>query len=347
MLAHNYQDIISMENLLVTWEHFLRGKRHKNDVIKFQANLSDNLVEIFNAFKNKTYTHDTYSAFNISDPKPRNIHKATVRDRVVHHLLYKELYPYFEQRFIHDSYSCRENKGTHKALNRFKYFAGKVSKNHTRTCWVLKCDIRKFFANIDHGVLKKILERNIEDKDILWLLGQVIDSFSVITEFRGREKVLYEKGLPLGNLTSQLLVNVYMHEFDIFVKQGLRVKYYIRYADDFVILSEDKKYLEDLLLKFDDFLNNELYLTLHENKVYIKTYGSGIDFLGWVHFPHHRQLRNTTKRKILRNMKGYPKPETSNSYRGLLRHGNTYKIQKRIFPNTPLSHPEKRKSARN
>lgn len=322
MFIHKYQDIISMENLLAIWQHFLCGKRHKKDVAIFQMNLTDNLVELYGVLRSKTYIHEEYFAFNISDPKPRNIHKATVRDRVVHHLIYKALYPYFEKRFIYDSYSCRENKGTHKALDRFKYFAGKVSKNHTRTCYVLKCDIRKFFANIDHNILKKILERHIKNRDILWLLSQVLDSFSIRQDLA--------VGLPLGNLTSQLLVNVYMHEFDMFVKQELKVIYYIRYADDFVVLSEDKKYLEALLSKFHNFFNNKLRLQLHPDKVYIKTYGSGIDFLGWVHFPYHRQIRTTTKKRIIKNMRGYPKPQTVSSYRGVLSHGNTYKIQRRI-----------------
>lgn len=316
-----------MENLLITWERFLRGKRHKNDVVKFQINLTDNLVELYKELKNKIYTHNSYSAFNISDPKPRNIHKATVRDRVVHHLLYKELYPYFEKRFIYDSYSCRENKGTHKALDRFKYFAGKVSKNHTRTCYVLKCDIKKFFANIDHKILKEILERRIQDKDILRLLSQMIDSFEVLTPIYA----MAEMGLPLGNLTSQLLVNVYMHEFDMHVKQELKTKYYIRYADDFVVLSENKNKLSLILRYIEVYLKEKLKLELHPNKVFIKTYSSGVDFLGWVHFPHHRQLRTATKKKIIRNMKTYPKPETVNSYRGLLKHGNTKKLQNKIF----------------
>lgn len=300
----------------------MRGKRHKKDVMEFEIKLADNLLELYTTLRDKTYTHGGYSSFNISDPKPRNIHKATVRDRVVHHLLYKELYPYFEKRFIYDSYSCRENKGTHKALNRFKYFAGKVSKNHTRTCYVLKCDIKKFFANIDHNILKKILQRQIEDKNILWLLSQIIDSFSA--------KDNLTTGLPLGNLTSQLLVNVYMHEFDMFMKQKLKVKYYMRYADDFVFLSEDKKELNLILQYIVVYLNEKLKLSLHPDKVYIKTYGSGVDFLGWVHFPYHRQLRTSTKRKIIKNMKGSPKPETVNSYRGIFSNGNTYKLRKTI-----------------
>jgi RNA-directed DNA polymerase len=310
-----------MENLLSTWNYFVRGKRHKKDVMNFELELADNLLELYTALKNRTYEHAGYHAFNISDPKPRNIHKAVVRDRVLHHLIYKEFYWYFDVRFIYDSYSCRKNKGTHRALDRFKEFAGKVSKNNTRTCYVLKCDIKKFFASIDHKILQSILERHIEDEEMLWLINQVVKSFNTT-----REGV----GLPLGNLTSQLFVNIYMHEFDMYIKQELLVKYYIRYADDFVIFSDDKKYLEELLLKIDVFLDEELRLKLHEYKVGIESYASGVDFLGWVHFPHHRQIRATTKRKLVKKLKGYPKPQTVSSYRGLLSHGNTYKVRKKL-----------------
>ncbi len=321
MLTHTYDSIISIENLLSTWEHFLPGKKHKKDVMVFESQLAEHLTELQRLLETKTYIHKEYTAFNISDPKPRNIHKATVHDRLVHHLIYRALYWYFDNRFIYDSYSCRVNKGTHRALDRFQYFARKVSKNNTRTCFILKCDIKKFFASIDHEVLRTILERHIEDPDMCWLLKQVISSFYVTEP---------GVGLPLGNLTSQLLVNIYMHEFDMYIKQELRVKYYIRYADDFVIFSEDKTYLENMLASIEDFLEERLKLTLHPNKVSIMTFASGVDFLGWIHFPYHLQLRNTTKRRVVRNMKGYPKPETVSSYMGLLAHGNTYKIQKQI-----------------
>lgn len=321
MFDHKYKDIIKIENLLETWNRFLRGKKQKRDVILFQAQLAVNLAGLYNSLANHTYEHGPYSAFNISDPKPRNIHKAAVRDRVLHHLIYKELYPYFDRKFIYDSYSCRENKGTHRALDRFKYFAGKVSKNNSRTCYVLKCDIKKFFASIDHETLIKVLKRHIEDLDIIRLINKVISSF-----YSTGPGV----GLPLGNLTSQLLVNIYMHEFDMYLKQWLQVKYYIRYADDFVILSDKKEYLNSLLPKISEFLQKELKLKLHDNKVYIKTSASGVDFLGWVHFPHHRQIRTTTRRKIIRKLKGYPKRQTIISYKGLLGHGNTYKLRKRV-----------------
>lgn len=321
MFTGSYDSIITIESLLITWERFLRGKRRKKDVIKFQAELGTNIASLYTDLKNKTYMHGPYSAFNISDPKPRNIHKATVRDRVLHRLIYDNLYWHFHIRFIHDSYSCRKNKGTHRALDRFRGFAFEVSKNHTHTCFVLKCDIKKFFASVDHAVLMKVLERHIVDPDIRWIINQVISSFHTTDS---------GVGLPLGNLTSQLLVNVYMHEFDMYLKQELKVKYYLRYADDFAILSDNRKYLEDILPKLHVFLNEKLHLTLHEHKVYIKTYDSGVDFLGWVHFPHHRQIRTTTKRKIIRMMNGYPKRETVSSYRGLLGHGNTYEFQKRL-----------------
>ena len=310
-----------MENILATWDRFVRGKRNKKDVMIFQAELADNMAMLYLELKEKTYKHGNYFAFNISDPKPRNIHKAAVRDRVLHHLIYKELYWYFHDRFIFDSYSCRKYKGTHKAWEHFQEFAGRVSKNNTRTCYVLKCDIKKFFASIDHAILGEILKRHIKDSDILWLINQVVKSFHTT-----REGV----GLPLGNLTSQLFVNIYMHEFDMFMKQELREKYYIRYADDFVILSNNKKHLETILPLMEKFLNEKLKLSLHEHKVYIKTYATGVDFLGWIHFPNHRQIRTSTKKKILKKMKWYPKPETVNSYRGLLHHGNTYLLRKRI-----------------
>ena len=320
MFTHTYDSTISMENLLLTWERFLRGKRRKKDVIAFQLRLAEELKNIHASLKNRTYVHGGYSAFNISDPKPRNIHKASVRDRVMHHLIYKTLYPYFDQRFIYDSYSCREEKGTDRALDRFRTFARRVSKNDTRTCYVLKGDIRKFFASIDHEILRAILKRHIADSELLAFIDRVIESFYAV-----RPGV----GLPLGNLTSQLLVNVYMHEFDHYVKQELGVKYYIRYADDFVVLSTDKTYLLKILPYMEVFLHERLRLTMHPDKVYIKTYSSGVDFLGWVHFPYHRQLRTATARKIMKRVRWYTKKETIASYRGLLRHGNTYFFQRR------------------
>ena len=293
----------------------MRGKQKRKDVELFALHFSDSIIALHKNLKEKTYTHGGYVAFKLNDPKPRDIHKASVGDRLLHHALYRNLYAYFDSKFIYDSYSCRIGKGTHRAIDRFRYFARKVSKNNTRTCWVLKCDIRKFFANIDHGILKTILAKHIYDKDTLWLLDQIIDSFPV--------------GLPLGNLTSQLLVNIYMHEFDQFMKRDLKAKYCIRYADDFVFLSDDKKYLELLLPKLEVFLAEKLKLTMHPNKVFIKTHASGVDFLGWVHFPTHRTLRTSTKWRMVARLEESLSEPTRISYKGLLGHGSTYKIKKK------------------
>ena len=307
-----YERIISLENLFIAWEEFLKGKRKRKDVAEFGENLSENIYNLHLELLNKSYRHGGYHAFNISDPKPRNIHKASVRDRLLHHAIYRVLYPYFDKKFILDSYSCRLNKGTHKALERFNNFSRKASRNNTKQCWVLKCDVKKFFANIDHEVLLYILEKYIDDKDTLWLLEQIISSFS--------------PGLPLGNLTSQLLVNIYMNEFDQFIKHKLKVKYYIRYADDFVILSQDKSYLSTIYQYIEAYLRENLKLSLHEDKIFIKTLSSGIDFLGWVHFPNHRVLRTVTKRRMFRNLSEKSLP----SYLGMLRWGNTYKLKLKL-----------------
>lgn len=311
-----------MENLLEAWREFLSGKKKRKDVAEFSLHLIDNIIFLNRELVDKSYRHGPYTAFKINDPKPRDIHKASVRDRLVHHAIYRVLYPYFDCKFIFDSYSCRIGKGPLKAISRFRDFARKVSKNYTKTVWVLKCDIRKFFANIDHDILKRILVKHIVDVDLLWLLSQTIDSFSS----EGKQDI----GLPLGNLTSQLLVNVYMDELDQFIKRELKAHYYIRYADDFVILHHNKKCLEKLVPKISDFLEKNLKLSLHPNKFFIKTLISGVDFLGWVHFPHHRVLRTSTKRRMLRNLRASPKNGAVTSYLGLLGHGDTHKLRQKI-----------------
>ncbi len=317
--THTYENIISVENLLAAWREFIKGKRKKKDVQEFQYRLFDNIYDLHCNLKKGRYTHGGYQAFKINDPKPRDIHKASVRDRLLHHALYRILYPYFDRTFIADSYSCRVGKGTHRAMGAFKRYAFRESKNHTKTLWVLKCDIRKFFASIDQQVLLAILRRCLSDERTLGLLQNVIESFHSIAP---------GKGLPLGNLTSQLLVNIYMNEFDQFVKHTLKEKYYVRYADDFVILLSDKQRLLKILPYMEVFLHEHLKLEMHPKKVSIATLASGVDFLGWVHFPDHRILRTATKRRMLKRFETNPlKREVIASYTGLLSHGNARKLR--------------------
>ena len=319
--AKKFEEIASVQNLLGAWREFLPGKRGKRDVQEFQLRLMDNILSLRNDLINGMYRHGGYQAFKISDPKPRDIHKASVRDRLVHHAIYRQLYPFFDRTFIADSFSCRNEKGTHAAMNRLRRFAYIVGKNNTRTCWMLQCDIRKFFANVDHVALIGILRSHIQEEKIINLLSEVIGSFSTKPGV----------GLPLGNLTSQLLVNIYMNEFDQFVKHALKAKHYIRYADDFVVLANNREWLEIILPEIRNFLANRLKLTLHPNKVSIKTLASGIDFLGWVHFPDHRVLRTTTKRRAISRVTDDPKEQRVASYLGMLKHGNAQGIKNAIL----------------
>ncbi len=315
-----FEEAVSLNNLCAAWEEFIQGKRKKKDVQEFMLHLSDEIHSLHDDLSEGVYKHGEYQHFKINDPKPRDIHKATVRDRLLHHAIHCQLYPIFDRAFIADSYSCRKGKGLHRALDRFIIFARKISKNNTKTCWILKCDVKKFFASIDHEILLNLLSKRAADTKLLDLLYGIISSFENET---GR-------GLPLGNLTSQLFANIYLNELDQYFKHKLRMKYYLRYADDFVILSDNQDDLIRLLPKIEEFLQINLKLKLHPDKVIIKTLASGIDFLGWIHFSHHRVLRTKTRRRIEQGIGQKPNNNRLQSYLGLLQHGNAHKISNRL-----------------
>ncbi|HAL49770.1 MAG: RNA-directed DNA polymerase (Reverse transcriptase) [Candidatus Uhrbacteria bacterium GW2011_GWD2_41_121] len=322
-LLHSYDDIICLDNLYLAWQDFVVGKRNKFDVQQFDLDLITNIDSLHSDLVFKTYSHGGYYSFYINDPKRRHIHKADVRDRLLHHAIYRLLYPFFEKTFISDSYSCRIGKGVYKAIDNFYVKSYKVSKNNTKSCWVLKCDIRKFFASIDHGILLDILDEYIPDKNIVGLLADVIDSY--------HNESTHGIGLPLGNLTSQLFANIYMNVFDQWVKHKLKARHYIRYADDFVIISDDREWLEGVIDEIRDFLFGRLNLSLHPTKIYLKTLESGVDFLGWILFPKYRLLRKKTKQRMFEKLLNDPTPEVVHSYLGLLVHGNTYDIQRDLL----------------
>ncbi len=313
----SFNQMFSLESLFASFLEFRKGKKSKSDVAEFSIHLMSNLSRLHDDLISGSYRHGGYAHFIVADPKSRDIHKASVRDRVVHHALYRALYPYFDCLFIHDSYSCRLAKGTHRALDRFQTFAGRASKNDTQTAWVLSCDIRKCFASVDHGVLKHILEQHVSCARTRAVLCDVIDSFSSNTS---------GVGIPLGNLTSQLFINIYMNELDQYIKRDLKAEYYLRYADDFILVSCDRTKLLSLIAPIRKFLVSRLQLELHPKKVSINTIASGVDVLGWVHFPHHRVLRTATKKRMLRSIARDASPESITSYQGMLRHGNGHKL---------------------
>lgn len=252
-----------------------------------------------------------------------------MRDRVLYHAIHRVLYPESDKGFINDSYSCRVGKGTHRGVRRLEEFIRKESKNYIKQVCVLKCDIKKFFDSIDHDILLSFLKEKIHDEGLIRLLEIVIRDFE---KTRG-------KGMPLGNLTSQLFANIYMNEFDWFIKEKLKIKFYIRYCDDFVIVSEDQRKLEEILPTLSNFLSTELELGLHPNKISIRKLNQGIDFLGYVILPNRIVMRTKTKKRFLKKSKKLLKTikenrisrekakRTLTSYLGHISHTKSYKLK--------------------
>ena len=185
---HLYDRIISTENLFEAWNMFKRDKRNRPDVEAFEKNAEYELFKLGRELRAKYYRHGPYRMFLIHDPKLRRIHKATVRDRVLHHAIFRVLNPIFEPTFIPTSFSCRVSKGTHKGVEYVARTLRAVSKNGTEPCYALKCDVRKFFDSIDHDILLGILEKRILDPDTRWLMREIIGSYGTAGFTRERER---------------------------------------------------------------------------------------------------------------------------------------------------------------
>ena len=327
-----FEQISRPVHLFKAWDEFKKGKGNKPDVLQFEQNLERNIFQLHRDLRDKTYVHEEYKGFFISDPKRRHIHKASVRDRVLHHAIFKALNPIFEPTFIATSFSCRIGKGTHKGVAAVEHMIRQESKNYTHTCYALKCDVKKFFDSIDHEILLSMLARKIRSTNTMWLLQKVIGGY------RSKSENECARGVPIGNLTSQLFANIYLGELDHYMKHTLKVKKHVRYTDDFMVVSQDSSYLTNLLTPIKDFLRQELKLELHPEKVMIRKAIRGIDFLGYVIFPHHILLRKRTKRRIERKLcekallcksENLPKEsfmQSWNSYCGVLSHANTHKL---------------------
>lgn len=287
-----FHSTVSVANLLAAWKEFRRGKIKKGDVASFEFQLEDNLLQLHEELANRTYQHGQYKAFYVSDPKRRHIHKGSVRDRVVHQTVFRVLYQIFDTHFIHDSCSSRIAKGTHFGVSRLLRACRKVTENWKAPAYTLKCDIRKFFDSIDHVILRKMIEKEVNDEDMLWLIDTIFSSF---------EKDV-RKGLPLGNVTSQLFANIYLNELDQFAKHVLKAKHYFRYSDDFIIVHRDRAYLEEILVKIKSFVCEKLLLDLHPYKVEIRKVSQGVDFLGYVTSPHRTTIRRTTTIRLLKRL---------------------------------------------
>jgi len=350
MKTHNniFKNIYSIENIISAFKKARKGKSKKDYVIIFESNLNKNLRLLQNELKNKIYEPNKLKKFIVRDPKTRTIHASIFRDRIVHHAIINILKPILEKTFIYDSFASRKNKGTHKAVKRFEYFLRKVSSNGRKIKkpfnnnsirgFVLKSDIKHYFATMNHGILISILRKNIKDEDLINLIKIVLDNFD--TKIKGQ-------GVPLGNYTSQFFANVYLNRLDYFVKHRLKAKYYIRYVDDFVILHKDKRVLEEYLIKINKYLKH-LKLELHQNKSGIHPLRNGITFLGYRIFYNYKLLRKRNQKqffnKLRRNIEFYREGLMSREklesflqgWFGYSKFANTYKLRQKILNSLTL-----------
>lgn len=312
----DFTNIASIKALNVAWVKFATGKRSRTDVQEYQKQLKITIVDLHHDLLSGAYRHGSYQPFTVFDPKQRFIHKASVRDRLVHQAIVTAIEPAFEKRFIHDSYSCRPGKGTHAGVKRLQLFIRRSSHNGAQKVFVLKCDVRQFFASIDQTILRDLIARRIDDRRTLALIDVVISSYNI-----GEEK-----GIPLGNVTSQLFANVYLHELDWYVKQTLGVRHYIRYCDDFVIVSPDKEYLQYLIELVRQFLGERLRLQLHPYKVSIRSWQQGVDFLGYVLKPRATLIRSKTRQRMIAKTTS----KNLSSYLGICSHANGYELSQTL-----------------
>lgn len=271
-----YEEICAFDNLYLAWEKARKAKPMNIETLKFGYRLEVNLFCLEKELITQTYKHGGYWRFMVCDPKHREIWAAPFKDRVVHHALCNVIEPIFDRSFIHHTYACRKDKGAHKGIVRLSRF---LQNPENRYC--LKCDISKYFFSVNHDILISLIERKIKDKKVLRLINKILKS-------EGQKQ-----GIPIGNLSSQLFANLYLNPLDYFIKYNLKIKYYIRYMDDFVILSKDIKNLQRTIDQIRDFLDKELKLKLHPKKAVIFPVKHGIDFLGFRVFATRRRLRKS------------------------------------------------------
>ncbi len=359
--------IFGIENIYGAYEECRKRKRNTSNALRFEKDLEQNLFELHSSLNNKTYVPRRSVCFVVLKPKPREIFAADFRDRIVHHVLVNELEKIYEKKFIFDSYACRKEKGTHKAVKRLKKFTQYYSnkdKSYKRG-YFLQLDIQNFFMSIDKEILFKLIENRVVSSDLfsknqkeelLFLLKIVIFSCPQENFVKKSSKLMWEKipkhkslfntekhkGLPIGNYSSQFFANIYLHELDFFVKQKLRIKHYVRYVDDFILISKSKKLLLECFFKILFFVKNNLLLDLKKESI-ILPLTNGIDFLGYIIRPYCVYVRKRVLINFKRKIKQYNKlvknkelddfvkkqfKATKASYLGHFKHADCFKLKR-------------------
>lgn len=315
-IGNLYQEICSIDNLNLADSIARKGKKNKPDVIEHDRNQEQNILDLHEALISKTYKTSEYTTFTIYEPKERIISKLPYYpDRIVHHAIMNRLERIFVSTFTADTYNCIKKRGIHAAADAVKNKF--LDESGTQYC--LKLDVKKFYPNIDHEILKQLLRRKIKDKNLLWLLDGIIESAD---------------GLPIGNYLSQYFANFYLTYFDHWLKEVKGVKYYFRYADDLVILSDNKPYLHQLLSEIRNYLQENLKLTVKDNYQVFPIEDRGIDFVGYVFRHTHTLLRKSIKQSFARAITRSQNPQSIASYIGWAKHCNSKHLIKKLLHDT-------------
>lgn len=348
-----------------------KNKRNTVNALAFEIDYERKLFELYSEIKERRYDIRPSICFVIKEPMLREVFAADFRDRIVHHLVYNYISPFFERLFINDSYSCRIGKGTSYGIRRLNNFIRSCSHNYSRDCYILKLDIKGYFMSMDRSILYRKIEKtlhrfnNVTNFDIdliLWLIRKIIfhdptrhcivkgtrDDWKDLPKSKSLFCAGENKGLPIGNLTSQLFGNVYLNEFDCFAKHKLDCKYYGRYVDDIVIVHKGKKRLKSIIPLLKEYLRNELFLELHPKKLYLQHFSKGVNFLGTAIKPYRIYIKNRIKGNFYRKVQYWNKffaekqhifvrkdikqfLSSINSYLGIMKHYNTYKLRKKML----------------
>lgn len=347
-----YEKIYRFDNLYRAYKLTARGKRGKAEVVNFELDLAGNLWKLHDELKERTYRPPVYRKFMIYDPKEREIQALPFRDRVVQNSLCNNvLREWFENRLIYDCAACRKDKGTHFGIDRLSHFMRDFYRQKGTSGYFLKCDIRKYFASIDHEVLKYLL-RKFPDEEVKTFLYMIIDSFNADTG----------KGLPMGNQSSQWFALYYLDRIDRLVKEKYRIKYYSRYMDDLVLIHEDKERLKDCLGEMREVAEEELKLKFNQ-KTQMFPISEGVDYVGWHFYLTEtgkviRKLRRSNKRRFKRRLKKFQREYSEGvksieeikrslvSYNGHMRHGHTWRLREKVYGDFLLTRGEEQAGER-
>lgn len=297
-------------------------KRYRPDVLEFEANREDNLLHAIEVLKDGTYQPGEYRVFKVWEPKEGIIMALPFFDRVIQHMIVNFIEPIFEKRFLFHSYACRKGKGVHEASKTLSKWLYELEVVQGKKIYAIKGDIHHYFQSVSHDILKAEIRRYISDKALLKILDRIIDHNGIFPP---------GVGIPVGNLTSQLFANVYLNKLDQFVKHELKVKYYVRYMDDFIILSEDPAELRRILAIIEEFLRRELRLELNP-KTTILAAKNGINFVGYIHYKDHKKIRKDARRRLTKLLKAFETGEVEVEYFdrsiesrfGHMEHADTY-----------------------